>query len=175
MVGATRWLILVVGLPWSESIDLFSLGCVLAEVYLGHRLFPFTGTDLERLAVLERVIGPFPESMVVRGERCLRDSFTLQPGIRVNFPGDCAYPRNAVRYVLSAPTLSVSTLVWVLLLRLTQFSQSIILDHSFFNLCNNLMQMDPEERHAAADYEVHPFLLAVDSDVLFGEPLTPIA
>ena len=41
-------------------MDSFGLGCVLAELSIGSGLFYRTSDRLERLALLERVLGPFP-------------------------------------------------------------------------------------------------------------------
>ena len=40
-----------VGLPWKEPVDVFALGCLLAEVHVGARLFPITYTVAERVAM----------------------------------------------------------------------------------------------------------------------------
>jgi dual-specificity kinase len=54
----------VLGLPWSELVDIWSVGCTLAELVSGSVLFP-AHDSRAHLAMIERCIGPFPDHMVV--------------------------------------------------------------------------------------------------------------
>ncbi|XP_028393003.1 serine/threonine-protein kinase 36-like [Dendronephthya gigantea] len=47
------------GLPFGPQIDMWSLGCVLAELYLGEPLFLATSKD-EILEKMQALLGPFP-------------------------------------------------------------------------------------------------------------------
>lgn len=49
----------ILDLGWSQSCDVWSLGCVLMEFYLGHPLFQ-THNSKEHLAMMERILGPIP-------------------------------------------------------------------------------------------------------------------
>uniref|UniRef100_A0A4W6FM94 dual-specificity kinase n=1 Tax=Lates calcarifer TaxID=8187 RepID=A0A4W6FM94_LATCA len=49
----------ILDLGWNQSCDVWSLGCVLMEFYLGHTLFP-THDSKEHLAMMEKVLGPIP-------------------------------------------------------------------------------------------------------------------
>ena len=53
----------ILGVGWSMPSDMWSLGCILGELYLGELLFP-THNNEEHLALIERVIGYFPHRMV---------------------------------------------------------------------------------------------------------------
>ncbi|KAI0735643.1 kinase-like domain-containing protein, partial [Earliella scabrosa] len=49
------------GVGWDRSVDHFAIGCVLAELYLGHALFPLgISSPREHVAIVERLVGPFP-------------------------------------------------------------------------------------------------------------------
>ena len=49
----------ILGLGWSYPSDLWSAGCIVAELHGGELLFA-THDDAEHLALMERAAGPFP-------------------------------------------------------------------------------------------------------------------
>lgn len=49
----------IMGWGWSYPSDLWSAGCIIAELYVGELLFA-THDDVEHLALMERAAGPFP-------------------------------------------------------------------------------------------------------------------
>jgi serine/threonine protein kinase len=53
---------IVMGLGWGAPCDLWSVGCVLLELYAGEALFQ-THDNAEHLAMMERVLGPVPAPM----------------------------------------------------------------------------------------------------------------
>ncbi|XP_072230959.1 dual specificity protein kinase CLK4-like [Leuresthes tenuis] len=50
---------IILDLGWNQSCDVWSLGCVLIEFYLGRTLFPSHDCK-EHLAMMEKVLGPIP-------------------------------------------------------------------------------------------------------------------
>lgn len=66
------------GLPWGVGVDTFAVRCIIAELYLGENLFPHTvACDKERLAVLDRVLGPFLEQFARHAEEKLPGTFNF--------------------------------------------------------------------------------------------------
>lgn len=55
----------ILGLGWSMPSDMWSAGCIIAELYMGELLFA-THDNTEHLALIERAVGPFPRDMVTR-------------------------------------------------------------------------------------------------------------
>lgn len=53
----------ILDLGWNQSCDVWSLGCILIEFYLGRTLFP-THDSKEHLAMMERVLGPIPPHLL---------------------------------------------------------------------------------------------------------------
>ena len=53
----------ILGLGWGESIDIWSLGCLLFEYYTGKTMFQ-THDNIEHLAMMESTLGKLPSSMV---------------------------------------------------------------------------------------------------------------
>merc|ERR1712176_1043661 len=45
----------VIGLPWDETSDLWSAGCIIAMLYTGERPFS-VHEDMEHLAMMERIL-----------------------------------------------------------------------------------------------------------------------
>ncbi|KAF8820123.1 putative cell-cycle-associated protein kinase CLK [Cardiosporidium cionae] len=59
----------IFGLGWDMSSDVWSLGCILMELYTGCLLFK-THEHLEHLAMIERIVGPFPPRLVKHARKC---------------------------------------------------------------------------------------------------------
>lgn len=58
----------ILGLGWSIPSDLWSAGCIIAELYKGDLLFA-THDNSEHLALMERIIGRLPLDMVSRSKQ----------------------------------------------------------------------------------------------------------
>lgn len=71
----------ILQLGWSFASDIWSVGCIAAELYTGELLFP-THSNTEHLALMERCIGRFPDSMVERC-RARRKYFTSSGSVRI--------------------------------------------------------------------------------------------
>ncbi|XP_076198449.1 dual specificity protein kinase CLK1 isoform X3 [Aptenodytes patagonicus] len=53
----------ILALGWSQPCDVWSIGCILIEYYLGFTVFP-THDSKEHLAMMERILGPLPNHMI---------------------------------------------------------------------------------------------------------------
>uniref|UniRef100_A0A4W3I8I2 dual-specificity kinase n=1 Tax=Callorhinchus milii TaxID=7868 RepID=A0A4W3I8I2_CALMI len=53
----------ILELGWSHPCDVWSIGCILFEYYLGYTLFQ-THDNREHLAMMERILGPIPSHMI---------------------------------------------------------------------------------------------------------------
>ncbi|XP_014662858.1 PREDICTED: dual specificity tyrosine-phosphorylation-regulated kinase 4-like isoform X2 [Priapulus caudatus] len=58
----------ILGLPYSMAIDMWSLGCILAEMYTGYPLFPGEN-ELEQLACIMEIFGLPPGSLLQQATR----------------------------------------------------------------------------------------------------------
>jgi len=79
----------ILELGWAQPCDVWSIGCILFELYQGHTLFQ-THDNLEHLAMMNRILGDFPAHIVRR----TKTSF-FQPG-SARLAWDWAQP--AARY-----------------------------------------------------------------------------
>ena len=85
----------ILGLGWSFPCDLWSVGCILAELATGDALFQ-THENLEHLAMMERALGPIPAAMAARADKGAAQYFA--EGGRLDWPGGAA-SRKSVRAV----------------------------------------------------------------------------
>lgn len=58
----------ILDLGWSYSADVWSVGCIIAELYTGETLFQ-THDGLEHLAIMERVLGRLPSRFAAESPR----------------------------------------------------------------------------------------------------------
>ncbi|CAA9997622.1 unnamed protein product [Nesidiocoris tenuis] len=58
----------LLGLPYGTPIDMWSLGCILAELYTGYPLFPGEN-EAEQLACIMEVLGVPPEDVLMKATR----------------------------------------------------------------------------------------------------------
>jgi dual-specificity kinase len=91
-----------VELGWNCMSDMWSLGCILAELYTGELLFP-THKDSEHLAMMRKMLGRFPTWMGKNATRRLRKYFDRD--YRLDFP--YAFSQSTERSVAKLPYLEV--------------------------------------------------------------------
>lgn len=62
---------IILGQPFDEAIDIWSLGCVLAELYLGWPLFPGT-SEYDQINYICQMLGPPPSSLMTNQDKTRR-------------------------------------------------------------------------------------------------------
>lgn len=96
----------VLGLSWTEKADIWSVGCIIAMLYVGRRLFS-VHEDVEHLAMMERVLGAeLPRHMARAFCEARRagvgdagpEGVALDDGVRTAWPL-CALDRDGVERV----------------------------------------------------------------------------
>ena len=61
----------VLGNKYDMAVDMWSLGCVAAELFLGLPLFPAAG-ELDLLSRMTDVLGPLPDRLIVEGKHAAK-------------------------------------------------------------------------------------------------------
>ncbi|XP_010902090.1 dual specificity protein kinase CLK2 isoform X1 [Esox lucius] len=126
----------ILELGWSQPCDVWSIGCILFEYYLGFTLFQ-THDNREHLAMMERILGPVPSRMIrktrkqkyfYRGRLDWDESSSAGRYVREN----CKPLR---RYLLSEAEEH----------------------HQLFDLIESMLEYEPSKRLALADSIRHPF------------------
>lgn len=59
---------IILGLDYTSAIDMFSLGCILAEFYTGYPLFPGEN-EKEQLACIMEILGLPPQNVLDKSTR----------------------------------------------------------------------------------------------------------
>eukprot|EP00002_Diphylleia_rotans_P034875 TRINITY_DN7538_c0_g1_i2.p1 TRINITY_DN7538_c0_g1~~TRINITY_DN7538_c0_g1_i2.p1 ORF type:complete len:381 (+),score=66.52 TRINITY_DN7538_c0_g1_i2:111-1253(+) len=81
----------LLGIKWNFTCDVWSIGCILAEMFIGDVLFQ-TKDDREHLAMMERVIGPLPTSLCRRADSHSKKYFKDN---RLDWPDIARTPQSA--------------------------------------------------------------------------------
>lgn len=145
----------ILGLGWNYPCDMWSIGCILVELCSGEALFQ-THENLEHLAMMERVLGPLPQHMIIRADH--RADKYFRRGIRLDWP-EGATSRESMRAVWKLPRLQNLVMQHV--------------DHSagdLIDLLQGLLRYDPVDRLKAREALRHPFF-ARDMRRCGGYPL----
>lgn len=127
----------VLGLPWDETSDLFSLGCILAMLYLGERPIS-VHEDMEHLALMEKLLGePLPPVML----RYAAEAGLLPQGVHSDTEGRLDWPDGASSDSAAERVSELPTL------------RSRVCDrhHRFYDeVLRPLLEFDPRKRASAA-------------------------
>lgn len=128
----------LLGLPYGQKIDLWSLGCILAELWTGNVLF-LNDSIVTLLARIVGIIGPFPKEMLTAG-RYVQKYFT---------PEGRLYERDDEK----------GTGLFYLLPKRTNLKNRLHTEDKYFvDFIRCLLRLNPEERPTAAEALEHPFL-----------------
>uniref|UniRef100_A0A3B4CW29 dual-specificity kinase n=1 Tax=Pygocentrus nattereri TaxID=42514 RepID=A0A3B4CW29_PYGNA len=129
----------ILELGWSQPCDIWSIGCILFEYYLGFTLFQ-THDNREHLAMMERIQGPIPSRMI----RKTRKQKYFYRG-RLDWDENSS----AGRYVReNCKPLRVS---------LTDMHSHSEEHHQLFDLLEGMLEYEPERRLPLSSCLRHPF------------------
>jgi len=142
----------ILGLPWSYPCDLWSLGCILAELLSGDALFQ-THENLEHLAMMEAVLGRLPPSLARRADERAAAYFRLEErgGAQLRWP-EGSSSRDSVRTVRKCVPLRELVCAR---------AGGGPAGQAFCSLLLGLLQYEPEQRLTAAAALRHPFFAGV--------------
>ena len=91
----------VLGLPYDGKIDVWSLGCVVAEMYTGEVTFQ-NDSIVSMLSRIEAICGPFPRHMIAQGRQSGR--FFTKSGLLFETVDDSDSGNKRSSYGGSSPT-----------------------------------------------------------------------
>ncbi|CAN0289182.1 unnamed protein product [Ectocarpus sp. 12 AP-2014] len=128
----------ILGLRWLYPSDLWSVGCIIAELFLGDLLFA-THHNLEHLALMEKCVGLFPPNMLLKAPRS-RDFFDLTSGLCKGATECDSENRRHIRRMK----------------RLEDITESVE-DTGMGDLLDKLLTLDPKRRATATEALSHRF------------------
>lgn len=131
----------MLGLGWSLPADMWSVGCIIMELYTGEYLFPAHERQ-EHFAMMERTLGKLPARMLRKRAASVAHSFQRD--------GSVVYPRGHDRHSRRAVRAQK---------RLSAFIRPQ--DTVFLDLVRQLLTYDPADRITAQEALNHPFFTAV--------------
>ncbi|KAF5940805.1 hypothetical protein HYC85_021972 [Camellia sinensis] len=132
----------ILGLGWNYPCDLWSIGCILVELCSGDALFQ-THENLEHLAMMERVLGPLPQHMIVRADNRAEKYF--KRGAQLDWPESATSRQKSFGTSNTSSSLN-------LIMRHVDHSAGDLID-----LLQGLLRYDPAERLKAREALRHPF------------------
>ena len=96
----------MLGIPYSTAIDIWSFGCILAELYLGYPIFPGENENDLMSRIIE-ICGEPPENLLLLSERKIKLFYSneilnkLEPIMLKNSKGELRKPHGKpLNYIL---------------------------------------------------------------------------
>lgn len=133
----------MLGLPYDQKIDLWSLGCIIAELWTGYVLFQNDSVQ-SLLARILGILGTFPYHLMTRG-KYVPQYFTQDGQLYQEIEGPPC-PERGRRLHLLVP-------------KKTSLRQRMRTDNEhFLDFLEQLLQLDPTKRPTATEALRHPFL-----------------
>lgn len=149
----------VLGLPYDGKIDMWSLGCVVAEMYTGEVTFQ-NDSIVSMLSRIEAICGPFPRHMIAQGRQSGR--FFTKSGLLYehvdadsNTKGDVAGD-NSLLDVFQPKRTTLAARLGIPDIETEE-------EALFVDFCSKLLAVDPDSRPSAADALKHPWIVAGES------------
>lgn len=136
----------IMGMGWSYPCDIWSIACILIQLYTGDALFQ-THENREHLAMMEKVLGPFPEYFIDKADRHSMKYF---------HNGQIVFPAEEV----TSPYEREKQMVY--LKRMRRLEEYVAPeDYQLLDLLYKLFEYDPHKRITAREAMNHPFFDSV--------------
>mmetsp|Transcript_111146 Transcript_111146/g.314586 ORF Transcript_111146/g.314586 Transcript_111146/m.314586 type:complete len:647 (-) Transcript_111146:51-1991(-) len=133
----------MLGVPYDQKVDIWSLGCIIAELWTGYVLFQNDSVQ-SLLARIIGIVGEFPYHIMTRG-RSVPQYFTQDGQLYQEIDGHACAARGR-RLHLLVP-------------KKTSLKQRMSTDSAdFLDFLGQLLQLDASRRPTAREALEHPFL-----------------
>lgn len=148
-------------LPFDSKADIWSLGCVAAELMLGLPLFPGQ-TQTHLISLIDSMLGPFPQAMVA-------GNYLFLPGGRAKPPKQICEETGEDFVETFKPYFVHQHLDDIIMSYIPDGDESLHdqndFEHRrlFLDLLHAMLKINPEERITAAEAQNLPFMQIVFS------------
>lgn len=155
----------ILGCKYDYKIDMWSLGCILAELFTGYVLFQNESIQALLARVLG-IIGPIPEHMMMEGQLVpnyfTREGLIYQEGADDDYSSNDQSADSSVRYSKRKKDLNQTFKIHLLIPKRTTLKSRLnnTDDYLFLDFIFQLLQIDPSKRPSASEAMKHPWLTA---------------
>ncbi|OHT16178.1 CMGC family protein kinase [Tritrichomonas foetus] len=141
-------------IPFDSKVDVWSLGCVAVELFLGLPLFP-ARSEVHLSSLIEQTIGKYPEHMYRQSPR--RDKLFSNDGT-IKSPTELCRDNDEDFATEFQPYFTKTKLLDILDSYETEGDENNGHNRELFiDLVNKMLKIDPEERISADSALNHPF------------------
>ena len=153
----------VLGLPYNGKIDMWSLGCVVCEMFTGEVTFQ-NDTIVSMLSRIEAVCGPFPRHMIAQGRQSAR--FFTKSGLLYELVDNNENRMNPIHDDNDCGIFDVfqpkrTTMAARLGFDPEEVEQGVEPEQAFFvDFCRSMLMIDPDNRMSAAEALEHPWIVS---------------
>jgi dual-specificity kinase len=142
----------ILRLGWRYPADIWSIGCILLELYTGDTTFQ-THHNTEHLAMMETILGPFPKNMLFYQDD---DSNTLESK---NSTVEKYFRQNDQQFCVDYPQKSTSSRSKRRVSELQKLEELIDIENhpDFYDLIKKTLLYEPEKRITAREALEHSF------------------
>mmetsp|Transcript_19359 Transcript_19359/g.46461 ORF Transcript_19359/g.46461 Transcript_19359/m.46461 type:complete len:837 (-) Transcript_19359:58-2568(-) len=182
----------ILGLPYDGKIDMWSLGCVVAELYTNEVTFQ-NDSELSMLSRIEAICGPFPRHMIAKGRnshRIFTDSGLIYEKVSSSEAADDNNHDDRSHHGGSSDDSDAEkTLFNVYQPKMTTIAARLGFDEDFMaqpklsdddkkrglfvDFVSKLLTIDPDARPSAAEALNHPWITSsldlTEDDIRYGQ------
>ncbi|KAI5794400.1 kinase-like domain-containing protein [Peziza echinospora] len=159
----------LLGLPYSSSIDMWSLGCIVVELFLGLPLFPGS-SEYNQVARITEMLGPPPAWMIEMGKQGLQ-YFEKVPD---EFGRKTYQLKSMEKYALEHKTKELPSKKYFQATTLPEIIRGYLMPRknmkpvemeremnnriAFIDFVRGLLTLNPLERWSPQQAKMHPFI-----------------
>lgn len=142
----------IIGCKYDYKIDMWSLGCILAEIYTGNVLFQNDSIQ-SMLARIIGICGPFPDWMFEKG-KLANDFFTKEKLLYME-PNENNSSLNQSIHINTGKSKKIHILVPK---RSSLRKRLRTSDDNFYSFVKKCLEIDPNQRMSATEALNHPWI-----------------
>jgi serine/threonine-protein kinase PRP4 len=166
----------ILGMPFDYAIDMWSIGCTLFELYTGRILFA-GGDNNQMLRVIQECRGKFPKRVIKNSELAFKHFIGGDPEyVFVSQERDKVTGNSTMKQLSFTKTAPGRDLKTRLTANTKHMSPSEVKElHTFVDLLEKCLQLDPAKRISPHDALHHPFILHSQSAAVATKPKVKLA